>query len=96
MPIASIYGQGVVDLDAATRPVGQSQIPIGNSVTGRSVPMNLSTVQTAVPTGNALAQGFAGRRVMILDELNTPFYVPFESFVSTDNTPSPTSKKHEI
>ena len=30
---------------------------------------------------------------MILDELNTPFYVPFEAFVSTDNSPSPTSKK---
>ena len=91
--VASIYGQGLVDLDAATQPVGQGQIPIGNSVTGKSAPMNLSTIQTADPTGNAFAQGFAGRRVMILDELNTPFYVPFEEFVSTDNTPSPTLKK---
>ena len=91
--VASIYGQGLVDLDAATRPVGQGQIPIGNSVTGKSAPMSLSTVQLALPTGNAFAQGFAGRRVMILDELNTPFYVPFEEFVSTDNTPSQTSKK---
>ena len=47
--VASIYGQGLVDLDAATQPVGQGQIPIGNSVTGKSVPMNPSTVQTAVP-----------------------------------------------
>ena len=91
--VASIYGQGLIDLDAATQPVGQGQIPIGNSVTGKSAPMNLSTIQTADPTGNAFAQGFAGRRVMILDELNTPFYVPFERFVSTDNTPSPTLKK---
>ena len=91
--VASIYGQGLVDLDAATQPVGQGQIPIGNSVTGKSAPMSLSTVQPALPTGNAFAQGFAGRRVMILDELNTPFYVPFEEFVSTDNTPSPTLKK---
>ena len=91
--VASIYGQGLVDLDAATQPVGQGQIPVGNSVNGKSVPMSLSTIQTAVPTGNAFAQGFAGRRVMILDELNTPFYVPFEAFVSTDNTPSSTSKK---
>ena len=87
-----IYGQGVVDLDAATRPSGQRQIPIGNSVNGKSAPMNLSTVQTAGPTGNALAQGFAGRRLMVLDELNTPFYVPFESFVSTDNPSSAVSK----
>ena len=91
--VASIYGQGLVDLDAATRPAGQGQILIGNSVTGNSAPMNLSTVRTAVPTGNAFSQGFAGRRVMILDELNTPFYVPFEEFVSTDNTPSTTLKK---
>ena len=91
--VTSIYGQGLVDLDVATQPVGQGQIPIGNSVTGKSAPMSLTTVQTAVPTGNAFAQGFHGRRVMILDELNTPFYVPFEAFVSTDNTPSPTSKK---
>ena len=91
--VASIYGQGLVDLDAATRPAGQSQIPIGNSVTGKSAPMSLSTVQPALPTGNALSQGFAGRRVMILDELNTPFYVPLKAFVSTDNTPRATSKK---
>ena len=91
--VASIYGQGLVDLDAATQPVGQGQIPIGNSVTGKSAPMKLSTVQPAPPTGNAFAQGFAGRRVMILDELNTPFYVPFEEFVSTDNTPTTTLKK---
>ena len=91
--VASIYGQGLVDLDVATQPVGQGQIPIGNSVTGKSAPMSLSTVRPAVPTGNAFAQGFAGRRVMILDELNAPFYVPFEAFVSTGNIPSDTSKK---
>ena len=91
--VASIYGQGLVDLDAATQLVGQGQIPIGNSVNGKSVPMYLTAVQTAGPTGNAFAQGFTGRRVMILDELNTPFYVPFEEFVTTDNSPSPTSKK---
>ena len=90
---SSIYGQGVVDLDTATRPVGQGQIPIGNSVTGKSAPMNLSTVRTADPTGNALLQGFSSRQLMILDELNTPFYAPLEAFVSTDNTPSATSKK---
>ena len=55
--------------------------------------MNLSTVRTADPTGNALLQGFAGRQLMILDELNTPFYVPFESFITTDNPPNPVSKK---
>ena len=87
-----VYGQGVVDLDAATRPVGLNQIPLGNTVRGRSASMHLSTVQTAGPTGNALAQGFAGRRLMILDELNTPFYVPFESFISTDNLSSAVSK----
>ena len=90
---SAIYGQGVVDLDTATRPVGQSQIPIGNSVNGKSAPMSLSTVRTADPTGNALAQGFAGRQLMILDELNTPFYVPFESFITTDNPPNAVSKK---
>ena len=90
---SSIYGQGVVDLDAATRPVGLNQIPLGNTVRGRSASMHLSTIQTAVPTGDALAQGFAGRRMMILDKLNTPFYVPFESFVSTDS-PSSSASKH--
>ena len=93
---SSIYGQGVVDLDTATRPVGQRQIPIGNSLNGKSAPMNLSTVRTAVPTGNAFAQGFAGRQVMILDELNTPFYVPFESFITADSPSNAVSKKHEI
>ena len=89
----AIYGQGVVDLDAATRPYGQSHIPLGNSVDGKSALMSLSTVQAAVPTGNALAQGFAGRRMMILDDLDTPFYAGLESFVTTDNSPNPVSEK---
>ena len=55
--------------------------------------MRLSTVQPASPTGNAFAQGFANRQVMILDELQAPFYVPFEAFVSTANTISHVSRK---
>ena len=90
---SSIYGQGVVDLDAGTRPAGQSQISLGNSVNGKSAPMHLSTVRTAGPTGNALLQGFAGRQLMILDELNTPFHVPFESLITAASPPSPGSKK---
>ena len=63
MPIQQIYGQGVVDLDAATRPVWtKAKSRLGNSVRGRSVSMHPSTIQTAVSTGDALAQGFAGRR----------------------------------
>ena len=74
----SIYGQGLVDLDAATRPAGEMRLATTNRLNGAS----------ALPQSSQL--GFAGAagtpaelaqiNIMLLDELDAPWYVTGDHF----------------
>ena len=50
---STIYGQGLLDLDAATTPVGTSSLALGNTVGGPGSPV----AQTRLTLGNALGNG---------------------------------------
>lgn len=82
-----IYGQGLVDADAALRPYGDSQIPIpagglvgaaGSGVRRGGLPRDM-------------IERLRREKIIILDELNTPFtrplisnYDPYQSFEMTE------------
>ncbi len=72
---SSIYGQGLVDLDAATSPVGELRVALGD--TG-SAPLTDTQVNLGAPFGDALSQAMAGREIAALDALNAPFFMPLE------------------
>ena len=72
---SAIYGQGLVDLDAATSPVGELRV----SLTGTdSAPLNGTQVSLGAPFGDALSMAMAGREIAALDALNAPFFMPLE------------------
>ena len=50
---STIYGHGLLDLDAATTPVGTSSLALGNTVGGPGSPL----AQTRLTLGNALGNG---------------------------------------
>ena len=77
----SIYGQGLINLDAATKPVGPGSIPGRDSVVGSSFPVAVSSIRPPGYFGDSLARGFSGHHLMILDELGAPFYSSLDSFV---------------
>ena len=66
----SIYGQGLVDLDTATRPVGTLQLMSAGDIGGQSFSATQSSIFTAAPFGDAFPHVFKGRQVMLLDRLN--------------------------
>lgn len=72
---SSIYGQGLVDLDAATSPVGELRVALGD--TG-SAPLTDTQVNLGAPFGDALSLAMAGREIAALDALNAPFFMPLE------------------
>ena len=43
---SSIYGQGLLDLDAATRPVGSTAVASGNNLDSGLVSLNDSSIST--------------------------------------------------
>lgn len=81
----SIYGQGLVDLDTATRPVGTLQLMSAGDIGGQSFSAPQSSIFTSAPFGDAFPQVFKGRQVMLLDRLNAPFVSEIAAFVQAQS-----------
>ena len=75
----SIYGQGLVDLDAATRPAGEMRLATTNRLSGAAATPQSSHLgfTGAAGTPAELAQ----TQIMLLDELDAPWYVSGDRFV---------------
>lgn len=71
---AAIYGQGLMDLSAATEPVGQMTAMMSNSLSGPMAPAIFTSIQLTSPSfGDALSNGIGNHSVIFFDELNAPF-----------------------
>ena len=71
---SDIYGQGFLDLDTATRPVGETRMLTGQSLSGPSAPVRLSSVSMGPAFGDALARGLALSEIASFDDLDAPFF----------------------
>jgi hypothetical protein len=71
---SEIYGQGLMDLAAATSPVGQTSAMMSNSLSGPMVSASLTSLQLITPAfGDAIARGVSNHSVIFFDELQAPF-----------------------
>ena len=86
--LSSTHGWGLMDLDAATEPVGGMTIALGNALSGKRVAAASSLLRSGGPTGNALAAAFRGREVAVFDELNAPFWLGLDGFTHTAARPA--------
>ena len=78
---ADVYGQGFLDLDAATRPVGEQRMLTGISLFGSSSPEEQSTLHLGPAFGDSLLRGLASARVASFDELDAPFFRPLGDYL---------------
>ncbi len=76
----SIYGQGLVDVGAATSPVGV--LTIGDDDQANTQPAAQTGIQLGAAFGDGLVQGLAGLEVAAFDTLNAPFFLPADNLVS--------------
>ena len=67
----NVHGQGLLDLDEATKPQGAIGIP----TTGRTNGPIVGTYGTYFSTGTALPSNLANLKVMILDEYERDYYL---------------------
>ena len=82
---SAIYGQGSMDLGAATSPVGVLELPVGESV-GQSGFSLLSTrLQPGSAFGDGLQQSLAAQQIMALDGLGAPFWYRLGNFTPAAN-----------
>ena len=71
---ADVYGQGFLDLDTATRPVGEQRMLTGVSLSGASSPEAQSGLYPGPAFGDSLSRGLASAQVASFDELDAPFF----------------------
>ena len=76
----SIYGQGLVDVGAATSPVGI--LTIGDDDQANTQPAAQTGIQLGAAFGDGLVQGLVGLEVAAFDTLNAPFFLPADNLVS--------------
>ena len=78
---SNTYGAGLVDLDAATRPSGQTVLFTGMSFNGPAVAEALSSLTGGAAFGDALARGLANLEIAAFDALDAPFFRPLGAYL---------------
>ena len=86
---SDVYGQGFLDLDAATRPVGGTRMLTGRTLAGPSAPSGASRLRMGAAFGDSLARGLALREVASFDELDAPFFRPLGDHLRTGPSAAP-------
>ena len=71
---SSIYGQGLLDLDAATRPVGALGVANGNNLNSGLSDIGASTISVSgAGLGNSLVSALQGHNMALFDQQGFPF-----------------------
>ncbi len=83
------YGQGFLDLDAATRPVGETRMLTAGSLSGASAPGAASVFHMGAAFGDSLTRGLASREVASFDALDAPFFRPLGDHLRRDGLARP-------
>ena len=82
---AATYGQGLIDLATATQPLGTLMFLMNGPFSGPSSSVLETQVVSTPPFGDSFVNAFRDRKVMLLDDLNTPFFADLSRFVSTSS-----------
>ena len=86
---SSIYGQGLLDLDAATRPVGSTAVASGNNLDSGLVSLNDSSISTfGGALGNSLQASLNNHSMTVFDELGFPFMQSASALIGSATDPS--------
>ena len=84
-----IYGNGRMDLGAATSPVGVLDVPITTGLaTAAYASLNSTGLRLGAAFGDGLAQAFDGDEIMALDDYGAPFWYGLDNFAATTDGPA--------
>ena len=86
--LSSTHGRGLMDLDAATRPVGSLDIALSDALSGARASAAPSLLRGGGAAGDALGAAFRGREMALFDELDAPFWVALDKFAQGPSEPS--------
>ena len=92
----AIYGQGMLDLGAATSPVGVTGIALGNTVGSPGVNIQSTGLRLGGALGDGLGQALAGQEIVAFDSLGSPFWFKLSGFTGAIRGPSSLVRLREL
>ena len=84
----AIYGQGLMDLNAAVTPSGVPTLASGNRVNEGGISLSSTSLNLGAAFGDGLTQSFANREIAAFDQLGAPFWYSLGSLAGTRSGPS--------
>ena len=88
----SIYGQGLMDLDAAVSPVGFTYVALGEQVADGGMPLDGTALSLAPAFGDQLSLSLAELEFAAFDQLGAPFWHSLGGFADSRSGPSVQSR----
>ena len=85
---SAIYGRGLMDLGAATSPVGETVVVMGDRVDSSGAALNDSVLQLGLAFGDALIPALEDREIAAFDQLGAPFWYDVDSMVNVAARPA--------
>ncbi len=83
-----IYGQGLMDLDAAVSPLGFTFVASGNRVNDGGISVDSTSLNLGAAFGDGLTQSFDNQELVAFDQLGAPFWYSLDSLAGTRPGPS--------
>jgi hypothetical protein len=81
---STIYGQGLLDLDTATRPIGPLAVPV---MPDALIPLSASSLWLSAAFGGGFTRAVADHPVLVQDNFGRGYTVPLASVVTTRFAP---------
>jgi subtilisin family serine protease len=76
-----IYGQGLLNLDAATKPIGTLSVPTGSTISGSSGGITNTGVITGSAFGGSFSNALSGQQMLVLDSFSRGYTVNMSNVV---------------
>ena len=83
-----IYGQGLMDHNAAVSPVGSTTLRVGNQVKDSVISLDSTWLNLSSAFGDSLTQSFSNQEIVAFDQLGAPFWYSLGATTRTLNRPS--------
>ena len=88
----AIYGQGKMDLGAATSPVGVLKVTLSTRTSGPGAALQTTGMRLGTAFGDGLQRSFAGREIVAFDRLGAPFWFNLGRFATAAAGPLTTTR----